>query len=54
MEGSRFRARRDIIDETMRLAREYRDRPVFETQHLIAAALVGFALAILLGPRRRD
>jgi hypothetical protein len=54
MEGSRFRARRDIVDETMKLAREYRPRPVFETQHLIAAALVGFAIALLLGPRPRD
>jgi hypothetical protein len=54
MEGSRFKARRDIVEETMRLARAYRQRRVFETQHLIAAALVGFALALLLGPRSRD
>ena len=54
MEGSRFKARRDVVDETMKLAREFRHRPVFETQHLIAAALVGFALALLLGPRSRN
>ena len=51
MEGSRFTTRRDIVDETMKLAREVRGRPVFETQHLIAATLFGFALALLLGPR---
>lgn len=54
MDISRFRARRDIVDETMKLAREYRGRRVFETQHLIAAVLLGFALALLLGPRRCD
>lgn len=55
MEGSRFRPGRDVVDdETMKLARELRPRPLFETQHLVAAALVGFALALLLGPRRRD
>lgn len=58
MHGSRssVTARRDIVDETMKLAREFRGRPAFETQHLIAATLLGFALALLLGPRpaRRD
>lgn len=54
MEGSRFTGRRDVVDETMKLARELRSRPLFETQHLVAAALIGFALALLLGPRRHD
>jgi hypothetical protein len=54
MEGSRLRPGRDVVDETMKLARELRRQPVFGTQHLIAAALAGFALALLLGPRPRD
>ena len=54
MEASRFEPPRDVVDETMRLARELRPRPLFETQHLVAAALVGFAIALLLGPTRRD
>jgi hypothetical protein len=53
MQGSRFRPGRDVVDETMKLARGLRRRPVFETQPLIAAALAGFALALLLGPRPR-
>lgn len=55
MHARRLGPRRDLVDETMRLAREFRGRPLFEAQHLVAAALFGFALALLLGPRaRRD
>ena len=51
MHGRRSRPTHYLVDETMQLAREVRDRPLFEVHHLAVAALVGFALALLLRPR---
>ena len=45
-------AQSDLVDETMKLAREFQGQS-FEAQHLAAAVLFGFALALLLGPRAR-
>jgi hypothetical protein len=53
MHGRRSRPTHDLVDETMQLAREVRDRPLFEMHHLAVAALVGFALALVLRPRPR-
>ncbi len=53
MHGRRSRPVHDLVDETMQLAREVRDRPRFEVHHLMVAALVGFALALVLRPRPR-
>jgi hypothetical protein len=56
MEGSRFERRSDgrVVEESLRLARQLSRPGADPLLHLVAAGLVGFALALLLKPRCAD
>jgi hypothetical protein len=55
MEGSRLKKRSDgrVVEESLRLARQLSRPRADPLLHLVAAGLVGFALALLLRPRSR-
>jgi hypothetical protein len=54
MEGSRFaRDAYDPVEATMRLARQFSHAPPALVRQLILAGMIGFVLALMLGPRPR-
>lgn len=55
MEGSRFNRRSDgrVVEESLRLARQLSRPRADPLLHIVAAGLVGFALALMLMPRSR-
>ena len=43
-----------LVRQTMRLAQRYSKRPADPFLYMVAAGLIGFAFALMIGPRPRE